>query len=779
MRPIVPSTILRVALLAAIAAAWFAAPAADAQVPLPSPTTTEPAAAPVDETSVADALRLLAIVLDDPEARAALVDQLRAAEPLAAADPAAPGAPPAEEVPPTIPQLIAEQTMEVVEDVSDGVVDVLRSLVDIRAFIGNARAFDFGAVSDQLLALALTLAVTLLAYWATRWLARPILRRLEAGAETASFGPRQLLKVVAAAVETLAVALAWSIGFGASLVSLEPGVIIRAQGLFLYAFLIAELVRVAIRVFFRPHYHRLRLTVIDEPMARHWNFWLARIAGVLGYGLIFVVPLVRPEASPGFADWLELLIASLAYVMAVTLVLRNRRRVRRALVERVARLPEDAIASGLGALARVWHIIAIGYVTGILVVWRAHPGNAEAFLLQATGYSAVAIILGSFVIALLTRRIAGGIMLNDRVKRKLPLLEARLNSFVPTTLKVARFVVAGLILATILTAWDVVDLPGWAASETGQSILYSLGWVATILLLAGVAWIVVSSWVEYRLNPNLGRQPTARERTLLALFSNAFVIVLLVITGMSVLNELGINVAPLIAGAGVVGLAIGFGSQKLVQDIINGAFIQFENTMNEGDVVTAGPITGVVEKLTIRSVSLRDVNGRYHMIPFSGVDNVTNFTKTFSFHVADVGVAYRESIADVKTAMIDAFDRLMQTEHRANILPPFEMFGVEAFADSAVIVRGRIKTLPGQQWSVGRAYNEVIKEVFDERGIEMPFPHRTLYIGEDKQGDSPALNLRHLRAARRPAPAKHQPPPGASVTPPSPEIVPPSSEDAR
>jgi moderate conductance mechanosensitive channel len=111
---------------------------------------------------------------------------------------------------------------------------------------------------------------------------------------------------------------------------------------------------------------------------------------------------------------------------------------------------------------------------------------------------------------------------------------------------------------------------------------------------------------------------------------------------MSVLNELGINVAPLIAGAGVVGLAIGFGAQKLVQDIINGAFIQFENTMNEGDVVTAGPITGVVEKLTIRSVSLRDVNGNYHMIPFSGVDNVTNFTKTFSFHVADIGVAYRE-----------------------------------------------------------------------------------------------------------------------------------------
>src|SRR5690606_17253697 len=196
-----------------------------------------------------------------------------------------------------------------------------------------------------------------------------------------------------------------------------------------------------------------------------------------------------------------------------------------------------------------------------------------------------------------------------------------------------------------------------------------------------------ASWIEYRLNPEL-RAVTARERTLLSLFSNAFVIALAVLTVMTVLTQLGINIAPLLAGAGVVGLAIGFGAQKLVQDIINGAFIQFENTMNEGDIVTAGPITGVVEKLTIRSVSLRDVNGVMHMIPFSSVDTVSNFSKTFSYYVADMRVAYRENLDSVKAAMDEAFERLMATEHRVNILPPFEHFGIDRFEESAFIVRG-------------------------------------------------------------------------------------------
>lgn len=202
---------------------------------------------------------------------------------------------------------------------------------------------------------------------------------------------------------------------------------------------------------------------------------------------------------------------------------------------------------------------------------------------------------------------------------------------------------------------------------------------------------------------------------------------------MLVLAELGVNIGPLLAGAGIIGLAVGFGSQKLVQDVINGAFIQFENAMNEGDMVTVGGITGIVERLTIRSVSLRTVDGAYHLIPFSSVDSVTNFMRNFSYYVADIGVAYKEKIPEVKQAMEDAFSNLKQTEYGVYIIDDFEMHGVTEFGESAITVRARIKTTPGQQWAVGRAYNEIIKGVFDERGIEIPFPHMTLYLGGDKQ----------------------------------------------
>jgi small conductance mechanosensitive channel len=170
----------------------------------------------------------------------------------------------------------------------------------------------------------------------------------------------------------------------------------------------------------------------------------------------------------------------------------------------------------------------------------------------------------------------------------------------------------------------------------------------------------------------------------------------------------------------VLGLAIGFGSQKLVQDIINGAFIQFENAMNVGDVVTVAGISGSVEKLTIRSVGLRDVNGVYHIIPFSSVDSVSNSMRGFAFHVADLRISREEDIDMVKSLMRQAFDQLMKTPHQADVLEPLEMNGVVSFEEGVMVIRARIKTLPGRQWGVGRAYNEIVKTVFNQNDI--PFP---------------------------------------------------------
>ena len=159
------------------------------------------------------------------------------------------------------------------------------------------------------------------------------------------------------------------------------------------------------------------------------------------------------------------------------------------------------------------------------------------------------------------------------------------------------------------------------------------------------------------------------------------------------------NIGPLLASAGVLGLAIGFGAQKMVQDIITGIFIQFENAINVGDIITVGGITGGVERLSVRSVSLRDAFGVFHIIPFSSVDMVSNFSRDYSYYVCDMGVAYREDLDEVKEAMMDAFDLLLEDPEQGQyVRDQLEWFGVEAFADSAVVVRVRIKTVPSRQW---------------------------------------------------------------------------------
>jgi moderate conductance mechanosensitive channel len=739
---------------AAFASAWIllatllAAPAAGQAPPFAAPAD---ATAEAGEPSVAEALRLLAIVLDDPEARAALVEQLRAVEPAAPAAPDPGAAPDGAVEPAAVPQVLADQTLEIAEEMTGRLVGILGEVLALGEIVALARGFDYRAAWVEVRPVAIVIGIVFATLWALRLLARPLLSRFEGSAALSATALAPLRwKFFGVLIEAARVLLAWAVGYAAAF-AYGGGAVAYEYLLFLGALLGIEGTRAALRVVFRPGHAGLRLIRLSDGAARRWYFWLSRILGVLGYGMLFLAPLAAFVGAPRLAAWLVLAGGSIA-TSTGNGAFRYRDPVRRGLEARLGRARGDLIASWLYPLAHYWHLIAIAYILALFVVWRAMPGgDAVLFMVRATLSSLVFGLFGSLLIAVITRRIADGVAVSEDARARFPTLESRLNRFVPWALQVLRVAVAVAVTAGILTFWDVIDATGWAASPVGRAFIGSLLWIALILFVAIALYLVVSSWIEYRLNPNVGAAPTPRERTLLALFSNAFVIVLAIITTMTVLTEVGINIAPLLAGAGVVGLAIGFGAQKLVQDIINGAFIQFENTMNEGDIVTAGAITGVVEKLTIRSVSLRDFNGRYHMIPFSGVDNVTNFTKTFSFHVADIGVAYRENLHDVQDAMQEAFDRLMETPHRAEILPPFEQYGIDQFADSAIVVRGRIKTLPGKQFGVGRAYNGFVKEVFDERGIEIPFPHRTIYMGADKRGEAPPLNLRDVGRRRDPA----------------------------
>jgi moderate conductance mechanosensitive channel len=641
---------------------------------------------------------------------------------------------------PTFARRAAEYTRAAAERLAQLAGASAALVGDLSSIFGGAQG---GAGFDwpRLIAVAATIGVTFGAFMALRGLGIPFYRWIGHRAAGAGLAGRVGLVAASVAVDALMVLVAWAAGYVFALQFGESGVMNIQQTLYLNAFFAIELVKVALRAAFSPAQPPLRALPIADEAANYWYFWLSRIVSTLGYTFLFVAPVIAAAVSPGAAQAIRVVVAFATLMMAVAIVLQNRGQVRAKLADRTAAAKSDALSTFYAFLARFWHLAALVWLVALFVVWLANPEEALPFMARATAQTLAAIAVGALVTAFISRLISGGLHVPENLHRRLPLLERRLNAFIPAILKVVRFVVLAGVLLAIAQSWALVDFVGWLGSEVGARVAASAISAGVILLVGLALYLAMSSWVEYRLNPEFGGVPTAREKTLLTLFRNAFTIALVVMIAMLALAQLGVNIAPLLAGAGVLGLAIGFGAQSLVKDIITGLFIQFENAMNTGDNVKVAGVQGTVEHLTIRSVGIRDIKGVYHLIPFSSVESVSNATKVFSYHMAEIGVAYRESIPEVKRAMQDAFDRLKQTEHGAAIIGPFELHGLTVFGDSAITVRARIKTEPGKQWAIGRAYNEIVKEIFDERNIEMPFPHVTLYMGEDKQGKAPPLRV--------------------------------------
>jgi small conductance mechanosensitive channel len=231
------------------------------------------------------------------------------------------------------------------------------------------------------------------------------------------------------------------------------------------------------------------------------------------------------------------------------------------------------------------------------------------------------------------------------------------------------------------------------------------------------------------------RKTDAQERekridTLVGILGSSLRIVLWLMIGMLILRRLGIDIAPLIAGAGIAGLAVGFGAQELVRDVISGFFMLFENQVRSGDVAVVNGTGGLVEHVGLRTIVLRDLSGVVHVFQNGKVNTLSNMTKEWSAMVFDIGVAYKEDTDKVVGVMEQVAEELRADQKLGpQILEPMEIMGVDAFGDSAVVVRGRIKTKPSQQWAVGREYRRRLKKAFDAADIEIPFPHRTVYWG--------------------------------------------------
>ncbi|TVQ29546.1 MAG: mechanosensitive ion channel family protein [Spirochaetaceae bacterium] len=278
------------------------------------------------------------------------------------------------------------------------------------------------------------------------------------------------------------------------------------------------------------------------------------------------------------------------------------------------------------------------------------------------------------------------------------------------------------------------------------------GWVITSglqILLVIVVMLVVSKVLHIAVNRAIGRvaksddaEQKKRADTMRSTINSLVSVAVFTVALVVVLGQLGIEIGPILAAAGVLGLAVGFGAQTLVADLISGFFILLDDQIRVGDVVEIAGKGGLVEKVNLRMITLRDLAGNVHFVRNGSIGTVTNMTKEYSRYVFDIGVAYRENVDEV-IDVIRIVDEALRSDptYSDSILEPIEILGLDAFADSAVIVKARTKTRPIKQWEVGREFNRRLKKAFDARGIEIPFPHVTLYMGQDKSGDAPVLRV--------------------------------------
>jgi small-conductance mechanosensitive channel len=494
-----------------------------------------------------------------------------------------------------------------------------------------------------------------------------------------------------------------------------------------------------------------RLVPLSDATARLLTRYIHGLLalGIYGFTLLSVL---RWQGMPRLMyGTLDRLIALALLITAVTIIIRRRRDVARWIGRLAGPDPKRSTSSiPWRRLGAIWHIFAIIYLGALFVLYIIEDFGLFLDVLITSGLS-LSLLIGLLVALRYVETQAEAIdssLASDEEFEDEDEDQAAEAATSPARRRSGPLLMVlrlAIVLVAALTFLQVWGIDTWLL-VTGDGPAGRLLLIGVIVVAIYLLWFVINRFIANYLRELDARAGAARSstrtRTILVLARNAVFVTLTVIGGMVVLSELGLNIGPLLAGAGVIGIAIGFGAQHLVQDVITGLFNLVEDTFAVGDVVDLGGKAGVVEAVTIRTVRLRDLGGNVHTIPFSAIAVVTNMTKDFSYAALDMGVAYRENVDQVMQVMREVAEGLRRDRaYRRIILEPLEVLGLDAFADSAVIIKARLKVRPGSQWLIGREYKRRLKNRFDELGIEIPFPHQTIYFGQDREGAAPPARV--------------------------------------
>jgi moderate conductance mechanosensitive channel len=478
-----------------------------------------------------------------------------------------------------------------------------------------------------------------------------------------------------------------------------------------------------------PTARGLRFVKTPDAAARSLYKTIVTIIGVAAYGY-FAAVAMGALGLPGHVY--EFLLDLLGVVVAGLLAWRVWQCRPRPRMEEPAAESQTAIERSRSWIEGIWHWPVLAYIAFALLVWLIRGSDGILFLARATATTAfIAAVIAVVIFGV--RQLRGRLEVRTgRIHQRNASFGGRVKLYVHMVIWLILAAVAVIAVLAVAETWGV-PIMQWLATIGGERIIGSLISIAIITAVGLVLWELVNFGMERLVRPDdltlEGLRRAARLRTLLPLFRQVSLGVLALFVVLISLSEIGIDIGPLIAGAGVVGIAVGFGAQAIVKDMLGGVSALVEDTMAVGDVVTVAGKGGVVEWMSLRAIRLRDFDGTLHTVPFSDITIVSNSTKDFAYAVFRVNVAYDADIAEVQAIITSIVKRMREDpELRSKIWDDVELLGVDSFGDLALTVLARVKVGPGQQWTITRRFQGMLKEAFDRENIAMRSPARSISL---------------------------------------------------
>lgn len=482
--------------------------------------------------------------------------------------------------------------------------------------------------------------------------------------------------------------------------------------------------------------------------AAYVEIWARRIVGVGVSGIAFAnVALLLGLHRAGYAALLRMVML-IVHLFVVVIILQCRRQVAEAI-----RAPADrqGIAARLrNRIAGGWHYLAIALDLALWAVWALNIRNGYSLLLQYFVGTIVVAVITRLAVMLTLSLIDRGFRIQPEILQRFPGLEIRANRYLPLLRKIVSGVIVFIGLVAVLEVWGVDAIVWFYGGQIGSRLISALVTIGLAVFIAAAIWEASNALLDRQIN-TLSRDGhyarAARLRTFQPMLRTALLCLIATIVGLTALSEIGVNVAPLLAGAGIVGIAIGFGSQKLVQDLITGLFLLLENTVQVGDNVSVSGLSGTVENVSIRTIRLRAGDGAVHIVPFSAVTTITNASRGAGNASVSVNVAYREDTDRAGQLLKDIVDEMRrEPEFRALIRGDLDLWGIDKVDGAMVSIVGQIRCTEAGRWPVQREFNRRMKLRFQQNGINIASATQTILMHIAPPADG-AASLTPRRAA--------------------------------